>query len=420
MPSVSRRIKGRDRLVVLASGSEVTSQSGTAVYSAAAVASKLAIITQPAGATDALAFTTQPVVELQTAGSVAVPQAGVTVTASIVVGAGTLVGTATAVTAGDGRATFTNLGIDASSPPASFTVRFSATGLTAVDSSSLTVSAGGSLPTLVGHWDWSTGTGWTDAVGRDTNKTVALTLFNGGNGGVDIASVAGKGFPTGIVNGVRNNRSSGSNFDWVGAQDVWAAPSVGQTLYGRIYFRNEIVSTANLDYGACHPFESYGANSGGYNFDGNGGYSFKLGNNTDGTTFGFVFATYGTGTQYYWGYNVTTPANSATNPALLKNHTYRFEWALTRTTGNTYTLQLRLYNESGTLIASGTDWKDNYNGGGVALNSSRTTTMIDTSIRGMRVGTNGGWGVGSAQYVYWSGLAVSLTDWCGPYDSVNG
>lgn len=278
---------------------------------------------------------------------------------------------------------------------------------------------GGGLPTLVGHWDWSTGTGWTDAVGRDTNKTVDLTLFNGGNGGVDIASVSGKNFPTGIVNGVRNDRTSGSNFDWVGAQNVWAAPTVGQTLYGRMYGRNEITSNTNLDYGACHPVESYGANSGGYDFDGNGGYSFKIGNNTDGT-WDFVVATYGTGTQYYWGYNVASPASSATNPALAKNHTYRFEWALTRTTGNTYTLQLRLYNESGTLIASGTDWKDNLNGGGVSLDSSRTTTMIDTSIRGFRVGTNGGWGVGSSQYMYWSGLAFSLTDWCGPYDSVNG
>jgi hypothetical protein len=182
--STGRRIRGRDRLIVAATGSEVSSQSGTAVYVAAPVASKLALITQPAGAVDGAAFTTQPVVELQTAGGTAVLQSGVTVTASIVAGAGTLVGTATAVTAGNGRATFSNLGIDATSPPASFTVRFSATGLTSVDSSSFTVSAGGGA-----LWPLeSTSAAWQGSADLDMSQSVPSPPDNvdrpiaGGNG----------------------------------------------------------------------------------------------------------------------------------------------------------------------------------------------------------------------------------------------
>lgn len=137
--------------MLLATGSEVTAQSGTAVYVAVPLATKLAIITQPAGAVDLIAFTTQPVVEVQSAAGAPVLQAGVTVTASIVAGAGSLVGTVTAVTGANGRATFSSLGIDASAPPASFTLRFSASGLTAVDSSSFTVVAASGGFDLLGN-----------------------------------------------------------------------------------------------------------------------------------------------------------------------------------------------------------------------------------------------------------------------------
>lgn len=149
MASTSRRIKGRDRLIVLASGSEVTAQTGTATYVAVPVATQLAVITQPAGALDGAAFATQPVIELRSTGGAAVLQPGVTITASIVAGAGTPVGAVSAVTASDGRATYSNLGIDASAPPGSFTVRFTvtagATGVSTVDSAPFTVAAGGAL-----------------------------------------------------------------------------------------------------------------------------------------------------------------------------------------------------------------------------------------------------------------------------------
>lgn len=93
----------------------------------------LSVSRQPAGATDALAFTTQPQVATTPA------TAGLTIVASIISGSGVLVGTASAVTNGSGVATWANLGIDATSPPSPFTLQFASSGLNSVNSGALTV-----------------------------------------------------------------------------------------------------------------------------------------------------------------------------------------------------------------------------------------------------------------------------------------
>src|SRR5205823_13181722 len=69
-----------------------------------------------------------------------VSQSGVTVTAAIATGAGTLGGTLTATTTSGGTASFTNLSI--SGAAGDRTLSFSAPGLTAVVSTTITVGAG--------------------------------------------------------------------------------------------------------------------------------------------------------------------------------------------------------------------------------------------------------------------------------------
>ncbi|HNB58691.1 MAG TPA: hypothetical protein PK308_00160 [Phycisphaerales bacterium] len=284
----------------------------------------------------------------------------------------------------------------------------------------LSLAGGGFVPEW--HWNFNTGTGWTDSAGRDTGKAIPLTLFNGGNGGVTIASAAGKNFPAGVNNAIQGDHVTGATFDWVGCQNLWAAPSVaGDKLFGRLYVRCEYPDGAgNQAYDANHTIESYGVDAGGFDFDTNGGYAVKVGNYTDGT-FPLVFATYGPGTQYYFGYNVGTPASSATRPALSKNHTYRLEWGLTLTaSANVYRPNLWLYNEAGTLLASGSDWKDNLNGGGVSLDpvgSNTLTTIGTTPIRGWRAGKNGGPTFGQTSLIYYSGVAFSRIQQCGAYTS---
>ena len=91
---------------------------------------KLGLITQPTSAQSGVVFSTQPVVEVQDNGGTPVPQAGATVTASIATGSsfGALGGNTTAVTAANGRASFS--GLKLTGPVGSYTLRFSASGLT--------------------------------------------------------------------------------------------------------------------------------------------------------------------------------------------------------------------------------------------------------------------------------------------------
>src|SRR5207248_814012 len=113
--------------------------SGT-ITVGAGVATQLTLTTQPSTtAQSGVAFARQPVVQLRDAAGNAVSQAGVTVTAAIATGGGTLGGTLTAATSGTGVATFTNLSI--SGTIGDRTLSFSATGLAPAVSGTITVGA---------------------------------------------------------------------------------------------------------------------------------------------------------------------------------------------------------------------------------------------------------------------------------------
>jgi hypothetical protein len=97
----------------------------------------LSLITQPGGAVSGTAFTQQPVVEIVDALDRLVTQSGVMVTVSIQSGTGTLSGTTTVATDGQGQAVFSGLAITGSG---SFTLSFSSPGMTSVNSALLTVT----------------------------------------------------------------------------------------------------------------------------------------------------------------------------------------------------------------------------------------------------------------------------------------
>jgi adhesin/invasin len=117
------------------------SVTSSAIAVSAGTASKLTITTQPsASAQNTVAFPQQPVVQLRDASDNAVAQANVTVTASIGTGTtGTLSG-ATAKTDANGVATFSGLALTGQTGARTFT--FSATGVTSVTSSNVSISAG--------------------------------------------------------------------------------------------------------------------------------------------------------------------------------------------------------------------------------------------------------------------------------------
>ena len=115
-----------------------------AITPTAGAASQLTLTTGPS--TEPISgtpFARQPVLQLRDAVGNVVAQAGVTVTASIASGGGTLGGTLTAMTDVNGIATFTDLVLTGAAGDR--TLRFSATGLTAVTTGPIALQAG--IPT---------------------------------------------------------------------------------------------------------------------------------------------------------------------------------------------------------------------------------------------------------------------------------
>ena len=102
----------------------------------------LVVVTQPAGSVQATTFTTQPVVHIRANGNTDATDNTTVVTVTIVAGTGTagaqLTGTTTA-TASAGVVTFSNLGVDLAGT--NYQLRFTANGVTAVNSSNFDVSA---------------------------------------------------------------------------------------------------------------------------------------------------------------------------------------------------------------------------------------------------------------------------------------
>lgn len=100
----------------------------------------LAVVQQPSSPTTAgAAFAQQPVIQLRKADGSDLAAAGITVTATIASGGGTLVGSPSAVSDAQGHATFTDLGIDGD--PGTRTLQFTAPGYTAATSAPIDVQA---------------------------------------------------------------------------------------------------------------------------------------------------------------------------------------------------------------------------------------------------------------------------------------
>lgn len=110
------------------------------------IASKAMITTEPSGAVNGVALTTQPVIRVTDASGNTVTTSTVSVVASIASGSGTLNGTKTVAAVG-GVATFTDLVL--SGTPGNFTLRFTPTSLTAATSNSFALSVGAASKVMV-------------------------------------------------------------------------------------------------------------------------------------------------------------------------------------------------------------------------------------------------------------------------------
>ena len=151
--------------------------SGTITQSASNEPTNLGITTQPAGAVDGVAFTTQPVIQLRDAGNNPATVSGITVTASIGSGSGSLVGTTTAQTNSSGVATFSGLGIAGSG---NHTVAFASAGLTGATSSTLSVAAATKLAMSTEPSGASTGQAFTTQPAVRLQTAANANVFRSG------------------------------------------------------------------------------------------------------------------------------------------------------------------------------------------------------------------------------------------------
>ena len=123
--------------------SAVVSGIGVAEFSATATAgapARLALVTQPSSsAVSGVPLGQQPIVQLLDAAGNPAQQSGVEVRVAIAAGGGTLGGTTTRRTDGNGQAAFTDLSITGA--PGTRTLRFSASGFAAVTSGQISVGA---------------------------------------------------------------------------------------------------------------------------------------------------------------------------------------------------------------------------------------------------------------------------------------
>ena len=111
------------------------------------IASKAMITTEPSGAVNGVALTTQPVIRVTDASGNTVTTSKVSVVASIASGSGGTLSGTTTVAAVNGVATFTNLVL--SGTPGNFTLRFTPTSLTAATSSSFPLSVGAASKAMI-------------------------------------------------------------------------------------------------------------------------------------------------------------------------------------------------------------------------------------------------------------------------------
>lgn len=126
--------------------SSVTSE-GITLGSPPPAATQLQMAVQPSSPElSGVQFETQPQIQLADANGAAVTTSGVSVTAELASGSGTLLGTKTVQTNSSGRAVFANLAISGSG---TYTIRFTAAGLTAVISNPIAITAAAKLGFLV-------------------------------------------------------------------------------------------------------------------------------------------------------------------------------------------------------------------------------------------------------------------------------
>ena len=265
-------------------------------------------------------------------------------------------------------------------------------------------------PGLLFESDWSTATGGADNALRDTNKALPWDARTGTLGVLDVIPAAGRQFPANMANILRVKRQAGSpTFGFMRIADKWPEPAVGESLFFRLYLRNEI-SDVEGDKGlnSHHPIQTDPSGPWAWHFSCNGNGTFPI-------YFGVTNAPF---PKNHWILGIFPGV------ALSKSGTYRLEWRIRRDSATLYSVHSRIYNSSNQLV-----WSEDGVGasGGAFMGESAGTqptqaqangTMqltSNTDLRHLEIGSNGGPTFIQDEFFYYGGMMVRKDNWCGPY-----
>ena len=272
---------------------------------------------------------------------------------------------------------------------------------------------------VVFHSDWSTAQGGTIDAILDRGQALPWDL-KVGNGDLNrVVPAAGLGFPADMANVYLNvaeysgNTSQLVYTDQVRLHHTYGhlpIPGVGESLFYRWYMRYVVPDAIDPTGGVPHTVQD-GPAAGSQN------WMWETPINRDGTwapQFAFSAAN---------GY----PNNRFRAAPLLKNHTYRIELQILRTSTTTFQAHARIYDQNGTLVRDDDDFRNGAGSGPNTLADGVQLNFDDVAyLAGWQIGNNGpSWrNVTAAQFPfnlwYFGGSAVCVDDWCGAYSPTEG
>lgn len=272
---------------------------------------------------------------------------------------------------------------------------------------------------VVFHSDWSTAQGGTIDAILDRGQALPWDL-KVGNGNLNrVVPAAGLGFPADMANVYLNvAQYSGNTSQLVYTDQVrlhhtyghLPIPAVGESLYYRWYMRYVVPDEIDPAGGVPHTVQD-GPAAGSQN------WMWETPINRDGTW----------SPQFAFSAANAYPNNRFRAAPLLKNHTYRIELQILRTSATTFEAHARIYDENGTLVRDDDDFRGGAGSGPGSLASRPQLNFDDVAyLAGWQIGNNGpSWrNVTAAQFPfnlwYFGGSAVCVSTWCGAYSPTEG
>lgn len=278
----------------------------------------------------------------------------------------------------------------------------------AADASQPTTDASpdaGAVAGVLFHSDWSTALGNTNAALLDTDKAIPWQATANPADHLHVVAAAAyfptAGFANCLVAQLQDNVTASVAVNFGGA-----GPAVGGSRYWRAYLYVDYPdATSSYVGGGNHPTADYCGGCG--DSESNRLWVMHLAHSQGSSKVDLYFQMEGgQGPPYDIG-----SVLSARTP-------YRIEVKATKATASTYTMDVRVYAESGTTpLYTGSDFIARY-GTKNAMTAATFTLPASPSWSSFVVGTNGvtGWpGAGETISHVWGGACVCANDWCGPY-----